>query len=288
MRSSPACSSGVSCRTTFAGVPSASTPGGISRPSAMSDPAPRIEPAPTFAPFSSTAFMPIRLPSQTSQPCSITLCPMVTFAPSTSGLPGSACSTEPSCTLVHSPMVISSLSPRMTTLNQTFAWRPRTTEPMTAAVGAMYQSPAGNRGCLSFSEYRGIRAEILRTILTSAFMNMKESDSIFVEVRGLRYHVRSWGREGAPRMFLLHGWMDVSASFQFVVDALRRDWHVLAPDWRGFGLSAWTGADTYWYPDYLADLDRLLERFEPAAPARIVGHSMGGNIACLYAGVRPD
>jgi len=65
---------------------------------------------------------------------------------------------------------------------------------------------------------------------------MKPSRSRFLPVRGLRYHLREWGEPGAPQLLLLHGWMDVSASFQFVVDALRRDWHVIAPDWRGFGL----------------------------------------------------
>ena len=41
----------------------------------------------------------------------------------------------------------------------------------------------------------------------------------------------------APKLFLLHGWMDVGASFQFLVDALHGDWHVIAPDLRGFGRS---------------------------------------------------
>ncbi len=41
--------------------------------------------------------------------------------------------------------------------------------------------------------------------------------------------------------------MDVSASFRFLVDALAA-WHVLVPDWRGFGLSA-TPADGYWFAD---------------------------------------
>ncbi|MGQ0578904.1 MAG: alpha/beta fold hydrolase [Betaproteobacteria bacterium] len=116
---------------------------------------------------------------------------------------------------------------------------------------------------------------------------MKSSQSQFINVRGLRYHVRTWGSESAPKLFLLHGWMDVSASFQFVVDELRRDWHVIAPDWRGFGLSQWTN-DSYWFPDYVADLDALLSRFQPDAPAILVGHSMGGNVANLYAGVRPE
>lgn len=115
---------------------------------------------------------------------------------------------------------------------------------------------------------------------------MKGSRSRFVDVRGLRYHLREWGRAGAPRLFLLHGWMDASPSFQFVVDALERDWHVIAPDWRGFGRSEGRG-DAYWFPDYLGDLDAILEREEADAPARLVGHSMGGNVALLYAGVRP-
>jgi pimeloyl-ACP methyl ester carboxylesterase len=117
--------------------------------------------------------------------------------------------------------------------------------------------------------------------------NVKTSESLFVDVRGLRYHVRSWGRDGAPKVFVLHGWMDVSASFQFVVDALRQEWQVLAPDWRGFGLTGWSGVDSYWYPDYLGDLDRLLAHFQPEEPVNLVGHSMGGNVACIYSGVRP-
>jgi pimeloyl-ACP methyl ester carboxylesterase len=116
---------------------------------------------------------------------------------------------------------------------------------------------------------------------------MKPSESLFVSVRGLRYHCRCWGDESARKLFMLHGWMDVSASFQFLVDALRGNWRVIAPDWRGFGLSEWAKSDGYWFPDYFADLERLLEHFEPGVPAVLVGHSMGGNVAAMYAGIRP-
>jgi pimeloyl-ACP methyl ester carboxylesterase len=117
-----------------------------------------------------------------------------------------------------------------------------------------------------------------------------ESRSRGYPIRGLKIHVRSWRTPGRPSspLIMLHGWMDCSASFQFMVDKLRRGWTVYAPDWRGFGLSARSGADGYWFPDYLADLDRLLDRLSPDRPVDLVAHSMGGNVAMLYAGVRPE
>jgi len=116
--------------------------------------------------------------------------------------------------------------------------------------------------------------------------------SQMVPVRRQSYHVLQWGEPDGhtPPLVMVHGWMDVGASFQFVVDALARRgsrrW-VIAPDWRGFGRTPSGGADCFWFPDYLADLDALLDHFSPDAPVDLVGHSMGGNVAMLYAGVRP-
>jgi pimeloyl-ACP methyl ester carboxylesterase len=46
--------------------------------------------------------------------------------------------------------------------------------------------------------------------------------------------------------------------------------------------------DGYWFPDYLADLDALLDQLSPDAPVDLIGHSMGGNVAMLYSGIRPQ
>lgn len=116
---------------------------------------------------------------------------------------------------------------------------------------------------------------------------IQPSRSEFLTVNDCRYHVRRWGRPGAPRLFLLHGWMDHSSTFQFMVDAFTQEWDIVAPDWRGFGRSGWS-AGSYYAPDYLADLDVLLDHYAGHQPVRLVGHSMGGMVACLYAGIRPE
>ncbi|NPC57371.1 alpha/beta fold hydrolase [Caenimonas soli] len=118
----------------------------------------------------------------------------------------------------------------------------------------------------------------------------KAPRSEFVPIRGLKYHVLVWGNPtpGKVPLVMVHGWMDVAASYQFVVDAFAQDHYVIAPDWRGYGLTESPAADNYWFPDYLADLDFLLDHYSPGAPVNLVGHSMGGNVAMLYSGSRPQ
>lgn len=106
-------------------------------------------------------------------------------------------------------------------------------------------------------------------------------------IRGVDYQVNEWGDKSLPLLVLLHGFNDTGSSFQFFVDALTKDWFVIAPDWRGFGESRYR-AQAYWFPDYVADLDVLLNLYSPQEPARLIGHSMGANIAGLYAGVMPE
>lgn len=105
--------------------------------------------------------------------------------------------------------------------------------------------------------------------------------------RGINYSILEWGDPDSPLLVWLHGFADVAATFQFVVDALQHDWFVVAPDWRGFGETQ-VETRAFWFPDYLADLDQLLQHYSPDRPAMLVGHSMGGNVAGLYAGVLPE
>ncbi len=121
----------------------------------------------------------------------------------------------------------------------------------------------------------------------------RASRSLYLPVRGLRYHVLAWGDASLvtperPPLVMLHGWMDVGASFQFVVDAMPADRYVLALDLRGFGRTETPGVDTYWFADYLGDLDAVLDAQMPEQRVDLLGHSMGGNVVMIYAGVRSE
>lgn len=108
-----------------------------------------------------------------------------------------------------------------------------------------------------------------------------------IAFRGLKHQLRYWGDPSAPLLLCLHGHRDGSATFQFMIDALRRDWRIVAPDWRGHGGTSWC-AQGYYFQDYLADLDAIVDHVSPDAPVAILGHSLGGNVANVYAGVRPQ
>ena len=132
----------------------------------------------------------------------------------------------------------------------------------------------------------------------SAYTPLRPLRSRHVALRHISMHLSEWGAPpgdaDAPLLVLLHGWMDVGASFQFVADAFSdgfaRSRRMVAPDWRGFGLTRQSGpVDHYTIADCLGDLDALLMLLAPdGAPVDLAGHSLGGHIAMLYAGARPQ
>jgi len=121
----------------------------------------------------------------------------------------------------------------------------------------------------------------------TGYVPRRKPERTDLPLRGLRHHLTTWRGDDDEPVLLLHGWMDTGDTFQFLADAMSGRRTLVAPDWRGFGRSEWP-PDGYWFPDYYADLDALLDVLSPRAPATLVGHSMGGNIALTYAGIRPE
>ena len=102
----------------------------------------------------------------------------------------------------------------------------------------------------------------------------------------LKLHYVDWGNHGMPTLVLVHGGRDHSRSWDWVAQALRRDWHVVAPDLRGHGDSQWSIGGNYSMIDYTLDLAQLLEAVD-RLPVTIIGHSLGGAISLQYAGCFP-
>nr|WP_294502339.1 alpha/beta hydrolase [uncultured Rhodopila sp.] len=103
----------------------------------------------------------------------------------------------------------------------------------------------------------------------------------------LRLHYVDWGNPGAPPLILLHGGRDHCRNWDWVAADLRKTYHVICPDLRGHGDSAWQLSGGYSMSGYIYDLAQLIHQ-QSLAPVRIVGHSLGGNIALRYSGVYPE
>jgi pimeloyl-ACP methyl ester carboxylesterase len=103
----------------------------------------------------------------------------------------------------------------------------------------------------------------------------------------LRLHYVDWGNAGAPPLILVHGGQDHCRNWDWVATDLRRDFHIIAPDLRGHGDSAFSPSGDYSMMAFVYDLAQLVHQLA-LGPVRMIAHSLGGAIALRYAGVLPD
>lgn len=103
----------------------------------------------------------------------------------------------------------------------------------------------------------------------------------------LRIHYLDWGNPDAPPLLLVHGNRDHCHNWDWVAEALRDDYHIIAPDFRGHGDSGWVQGSSYTHSEYIYDLAQLIHQ-QNLAPLHIIAHSLGGGVALRYAGVYPE
>lgn len=103
----------------------------------------------------------------------------------------------------------------------------------------------------------------------------------------LKLHYMDWGNEGAPPLLLIHGGRDHCRNWDWTAERLRDRYHIIAPDLRGHGDSAWSPDGNYNIRNFVYDIAQLMHQLN-LGPHAIVAHSMGGNIALRYAGLYPD
>ncbi|MDE2596703.1 MAG: alpha/beta hydrolase [Sphingomonadales bacterium] len=103
----------------------------------------------------------------------------------------------------------------------------------------------------------------------------------------LRLHYADWGNPEAPPLILQHGGRDHCRSWDWVAEDLCKDWHVIAPDLRGHGDSAWSPDGDYSGFAFVYDFAQLIHTLG-YDQVTIVAHSLGGNIATRYTGLYPE
>ena len=112
------------------------------------------------------------------------------------------------------------------------------------------------------------------------------SSHFYVSQR-LRLHYVDWGNPENPLLLLVHGGRDHARSWDWVARDLRADYHVIAPDLRGHGDSAWSVGSSYALTDFVLDIAQLVEAVGEY-PMTIIGHSLGGAVSLLYTGTFPE
>ena len=103
----------------------------------------------------------------------------------------------------------------------------------------------------------------------------------------LRLHYVDWGNADKPPLLMVHGGRDHCRNWDWVAEALRDDYHIIAPDLRGHGDSQWMLGGSYSISEYVYDIAQLLHQTK-LTPVTIISHSLGGAISLRYAGLYPD
>lgn len=116
---------------------------------------------------------------------------------------------------------------------------------------------------------------------------MNGPTSHFYFSQRLRLHYVDWGNEDAPPLLLVHGGRDHCRNWDWVAERLRDRYHVIAPDLRGHGDSAWAVGGGYDMAAYIYDLAQLIHQ-KATRPVTIIAHSLGAAIALNYSGGFPE
>jgi pimeloyl-ACP methyl ester carboxylesterase len=115
------------------------------------------------------------------------------------------------------------------------------------------------------------------------------SDEYWTSRDGLKLHYRDYdGPTDRPPVLCLHGLTRNSRDFENLAERLAGDWRVIAPDFRGRGMSEHDPQPhRYMPPVYAADVLQLLDELK-IEEAVFVGTSLGGIVTMIVAGFAPQ
>ncbi len=113
-------------------------------------------------------------------------------------------------------------------------------------------------------------------------------EPLSVLAQGVALHARQRNPAGTPAVLFLHGWLDHSHSFDWVLEHLPDAWRLILLDFRGMGRSEHVPLGGFYsFADYVLDVQSTLDTLGLHS-AHLVGHSLGGTVAMAFAAARPE
>lgn len=110
-----------------------------------------------------------------------------------------------------------------------------------------------------------------------------------LKINGLRLKLYTWGDPKKPMILFCHGWLDTGASFDFICPELSKQFYCVSFDMRGYGKSEHNQSPLgYFRFEYIADLHELIQKLSPQKAIYLCGHSLGGMVSSIYAGIYPE
>lgn len=108
------------------------------------------------------------------------------------------------------------------------------------------------------------------------------------DLAGLTLHALERGPATAPTtVVFLHGWLDHCHGFDWLIAQLPAEWRTFALDFRGHGESdPLPRGASHAFTDHVGDVEALVRHFG-LSKLHLVGHSLGGSVALVYAAARP-
>jgi pimeloyl-ACP methyl ester carboxylesterase len=112
-------------------------------------------------------------------------------------------------------------------------------------------------------------------------------DDHFVDIKGMQFHYVTWGDPSLPVLICLHGLRGYARTFDMIAHRMQDRFYVVALDQRGRGDTDWDPDRNYYTDQYVADLEAFIDALN-FKRVHLLGHSMGGANALMYAGRHPD
>jgi pimeloyl-ACP methyl ester carboxylesterase len=119
-------------------------------------------------------------------------------------------------------------------------------------------------------------------------MDVNAAREITIDLPHIKLAAKVWGDESLHPLLALHGWFDNAGSFDRIAPLLCTHFHIVAIDFPGHGRSQWRLAGVwYHYVDYVSDIIATI-RALGWTKFSLLGHSLGGTVASVFAACRPD